>query len=347
MEKTNSPARALPMANIVLAVILLGLVLDQAQSLIAPVLAAIVLGLVLAPFVDFLERFRVPNAAAALLILATFFVLAGALFFVVEPTITHAIRNGPLIWSELRTFVEGLRSAVADVQEIQDTVTEALSDGADTGSDTEAAAVPVPNLLGALSYGPAVLGGIMIFVGTLYFFLTTRRDVYARVCRFVPQLSEPLLIRAEARVSRYFLAISTINAGFGVAVMLTMSVLGMPQPIMWGFAAFLLNFVLYLGPGLITAALLLVGIVTFDGPMAVAPVAAFIALNVVESQFVTPTFVGRHMALNPLMVFLSLVFWLWLWGPIGGLVAIPLVVWVRFVLLDGKDDKVPTPVDTA
>ncbi len=330
------------LATTALFVLALLIVLDQAQGLLAPILSAVVLGIVLAPFCDILERWRIPSAAAALLIMATFLCAVVLIYLVVEPTISEAIRNAPNIWYEMRTLFDSLRGAVAGVQELQETVADALTDGAE--ADADAAAVPVPNLLDALSYGPTILGGLLIFVGTLYFFLATRRDVYARVSRLLPPLSETLLRDAEIRVSGYFLSIALVNAGFGLTVMIVMSALGMPQPIMWGMAAFLLNFVLYLGPGLIAVSLLLVGVITFDGAMSVVPMAAFIFLNMIESQFVTPTFVGRQMALNPLMVFLSLVFWLWLWGPIGGLVAIPLLVWLRFILSGGNDDNVPEPI---
>ncbi|MEX3016159.1 AI-2E family transporter [Gymnodinialimonas hymeniacidonis] len=341
MNTSFFSARIGNLALIALVVLMLFVILDQAQGLFAPIISAIVLGVVLAPFCNMLERWRIPSAAAAMMIMAVFLCAVALIYLIVEPTISEAIRNAPIIWSEMRTLFESLRGAVEGVQELQETVADALTDGEDPEAD--AAAVPVPNLLDALTYGPTVLGGVLIFVGTLYFFLATRRDVYARVARFIPLMSEALLRDAEVRVSRYFLSIALVNAGFGIAVMIVMSLLGMPQPIMWGLAAFLLNFVLYLGPGLIALSLLLVGVITFDGAMSVVPMAAFIFLNMIESQFVTPTFVGRQMALNPLMVFLSLVFWLWLWGPIGGLVAIPLLVWLRFILSGGNDDNVPEP----
>jgi len=65
----------------------------------------------------------------------------------------------------------------------------------------------------------------------------------------------------------------------------------------------------------------------FDGAMSLAPASAFVILNTIEGQFVTPTLVGKHMAINPLLVFLALIFGIWLWGPIGGIVAIPLLLW--------------------
>ena len=104
--------------------------------------------------------------------------------------------------------------------------------------------------------------------------------------------------------------------------------LGVPGAILWGVVGFLLNFVVYLGPAVFTVALLFAGIAAFDGWLALAPAAGFVMLNTLEGQFVTPALVGRNMELNPLLVFLALVFGIWLWGPIGGIVAIPLLLWV-------------------
>lgn len=330
-------------ATSVIAIILVFATLDNAPGLFAPVLSAIVLGVVLAPFADALERLRVPSSVSAMMILLVFLGLSGAIVLAVGPTINEAIDNAPAIWLEMRSFFDAIRDAVAGVQEMQETVEDALGDGDGSEADEETSAVPIPNFLTALSYGPSVLSGILIFAGTLYFFLATRHDIYARLSRFVPALTESILRRAEVRVSRYFLAISLVNAGFGLAVLVVMSVLGMPQPMMWALATFLLNFLLYLGPAMLATALLLVGVMVFDGPMVVVPMALFLALNIVESQFVTPSVVGRQMAVNPLMIFLSLIFWLWLWGPIGGIVAIPLLVWTRFVLSGGHDVPAPVP----
>ncbi len=107
-----------------------------------------------------------------------------------------------------------------------------------------------------------------------------------------------------------------------------MHLLGMPAAPFWGMLAFLLNFVLYLGPIVLGVTLLVTGLVVFDGAIAVAPAALYLAMNATEGQFVTPSLVGQQISVNPLLVFLSLVFWLWLWGPIGGIVAIPLMIWV-------------------
>jgi len=120
----------------------------------------------------------------------------------------------------------------------------------------------------------------------------------------------------------------------------------MPAPIIWGIGAALLNFILYAGPMVVVAALLLAGLIVFDGLMIFAPAAIFLMLNMFEAQFVTPSMVGRHISVNPLLIFVSLVIWLWIWGPIGGIVAIPVLVMV-LVMLDIFDFDSEIGTDTA
>ncbi|OAN81792.1 hypothetical protein A8B78_08855 [Jannaschia sp. EhC01] len=304
--------------------------LDVAQGLLAPIASAIVLGVVCAPLSEALEKIGLPRAVAAFLVLFLFITATVFIFVALEPTLSYAISNAPIIWFELRTIVEALQGALSGVREFQASVESALGDAAAT-EEGAAADMPIPSVFDALAYGPSVVSGLLVFVGTFYFFLSTRRDVYRRIERIWPRLRADLLLIAEARVSRYFLAVTMVNAGFGTAVTFAMTVIGMPQPLMWGLATFLLNFLLYLGPAMVAFALLIVGVTVFDGFWSVVPMGSFVLMNLVEAQFVTPTVVGRQVSMNPLLVFLSLVFWLYLWGPLGGLVAIPIVVWLLFI----------------
>ena len=85
-----------------------------------------------------------------------------------------------------------------------------------------------------------------------------------------------------------------------------------------------LNYIIYIGPFAMVLILLGVGLASFFNPLAIlAPVAAYLALDFMEAHFVTPMTLGRRLTLNPFVVFLSLAFWLWLWGPIGGFIAVP------------------------
>jgi predicted PurR-regulated permease PerM len=334
----------------VLAVIAAFAALRIGQGLFAPVLVGLVLGVVCAPLTDVIEKVGLPRALSAFLMLAVFVALTTTLFVFVEPTITRAIRHLPAVWREITGLLEAFRSFVAGVEELQDSVEGALN--AESGDGTVPRpnvndgdeAVQVPGVMDALVYAPSFAASLLIFAGTFYFFLVGRREIYDRADRGPSWLSSETLCRAERRVSRYFLTITLINAGFGTIIGVVMTLIGLPSPILWGIAAFLINFVLYLGPAALAVSFLIAGLLAFEGPLSFAPAAAYVTLNMIEGQFVTPSLVGRNMQVNPLMVFVSLVVWLWLWGPVGGIVAIPILVWGLYILghLDWDDaDAVP------
>ena len=144
------------------------------------------------------------------------------------------------------------------------------------------------------------------------------------------------LREAERQVGRYFLTISLINAGYAVVFSGVMMLVGMPSPILWGIAAGLLNYILYLGPAAMVVSLTLGGLIAFEGAFSFLPAALYMLINGIEAQFVTPTLVGKTLEVNPLAIFVSLVFFLWLWGAIGGFIAIPLLLWVMVLTADIK-----------
>lgn len=300
--------------------------LQTAETILAPMVLAFGMGVVMAPVTDRIDRFGLPRSASALLALLTTLaaVLTGVLLL--EPIVSDAIRMAPRIRWELREFVLSLKPALDSVTEVQDAISETLNDGRPPVPDGEGK-IEVPQLTDAIWLAPGIAAQAMIFVGTLYFFLLSRSDIYRYINRDKGPLDTAALRNAELQVSRYFMTITTINAGFGAAFGIAMTVLGMPGPIVWGLAAALLNYVPYVGPAAFSAALLVAGMLNFDGIASLAPLLVFLTMNVVESQFVTPAAIGRHMSVNPLLVFVSLTFWLWLWGPVGGIVAIPVLVW--------------------
>ena len=131
----------------------------------------------------------------------------------------------------------------------------------------------------------------------------------------------------ERKVSRYLLTITLINAGLGLAIGTTLGLLGLEFAYVWGIAAFLLNFVPFVGGVTGTALVGVYSIVFFDSISyaLIAPV-AYLALTTIEGQFVTPTLVGRRLEMNTVAVFLTVVLWGWLWGVLGALVAVPFLV---------------------
>ncbi|WP_297340470.1 AI-2E family transporter [Pseudophaeobacter sp.] len=312
-------------------------ILNLAAPLFAPIILALVLGVVLSPFAGRIDRLGAPPALAALLTLLASLGVIVLLLFVIEPVLSEAVRRAPIIWEELRETISTVQSALHGLDDVSAQVTDALNDNGknDAGQIVASAAQPVesaeavkaPTAADAILYAPAYLARVMIFTGTLYFFLLSRREVYDWISRSELAASTADMLEAERDVSKYFLTITVINAAFGTLVALMLWSIGLPYAPLWGLGAFLANYILYLGPATFAIALVLGGIVTFDGPISFLPAAIFLAMNMTEGQFVTPSLVGRKMSVSPLLVFLSLVFWLWMWGPVGGVIAIPLLVW--------------------
>jgi predicted PurR-regulated permease PerM len=131
----------------------------------------------------------------------------------------------------------------------------------------------------------------------------------------------------EARVSRYLLTITLVNLALGTLVAVAMAATGMPSPLLWGALAFVLNYIPFLGQATMLALVFLIALGTKSGlTEALIPAGLYWGMSFAESQVVTPNLLGRTMTINPFLIFLSLVFWLWVWGPVGGLVAVPSVL---------------------
>jgi predicted PurR-regulated permease PerM len=341
-----------PVIGAIIAVGILagGVILQATEQVTAPLVLALVTGVVLSPVAVSWERVGIPHQLGALLNLFVALIAIGGLLFLFQPVMVRLVEQAPKVAADVEDTLGNLRNTMRGIDEMSRGVADAVSgeeeapEGgtAPAREEEEAPAeeTAVPSVADALWLAPALLAQIAVFAGTLFFFLATREDIYSWLSRHVrwrrrPEQVQAILLEAERKVSRYFLTIATINAGLGTCVFLLTSQLGVPGAPMWGLLAFLANFVLYLGPAVFAFGLLYAGVAQFDGPMSVVPALAYVTLNFIEGQFVTPAAVGRQMHINPLVVFLSVIFGIWLWGPIGGIVAIPILVWL-LVLNDAK-----------
>ncbi|WP_425071684.1 AI-2E family transporter [Sagittula sp. S175] len=291
--------------------------LKLAGDLVAPVVLGLVLGVVLAPIVTRLGRVGVPrslSASVALLVAVVFLIL---LLSALGPVLSGLMEEIPKIQREVRDWLDEIVRLVRGAESLGREIEESLAEGSD-----EAVKAAVPTLIDALWMAPNFMAQAMIFSGTLFFFVMTGNDIYDAL----PARSSALRA-ADRAVSHYFITVTTINAVLGLAVFGVMTLIGLPNPMLWGGAAFLLNFVLYLGPIALLVALLIAGFTQFSGAMIMVPPLAYLALNLTEAQFVTPSLVGQRLRLNPLVVFLAILFGLWLWGPVGGIVSLPVLVW--------------------
>ncbi|MGQ3489476.1 AI-2E family transporter [uncultured Roseovarius sp.] len=341
MQRSSLPPDPVLRGAAIMIIVTLGFaVLWTATDILAPMVLGLVTGVILAPVTDMLERTGLPHGIVAALVVVFGGLIIAMLIFLAEPVVWRVAEELPRIKWELRTLIQEFRGLFQSLNEMNQEVKEAL--GSKPEAEGENADPAIPSVTAALLLAPLVISQILIFAGVLFFFLLTRKRIYAWLSNWIGSSADTVIIQqrftnAERLVSRYFLTISVINAGLGAALGGALALIGLPGAFVWGVVAALANFILYMGPMMVTAGLLIAGLVTFNGLMVLLPPAIFLGLNMLEAQFVTPTFLGKRIAVNPLLIFISLVVWLWLWGPIGGIIAIPVLV-IAMVMLDIFED---------
>lgn len=309
-------------------------VLQIGQVFLAPVTLAIVIGLMFGPVADRVERFGVPPAlSAGIVVLMLIGVIAtGVVLFAVP--LSDWVARVPMIWNKLQLQLDSLQGPLQTLSAVQEQISGIFG-------STNAMAVTVEDggqVVSLAMLAPAILAQVLIFLASLYFFVATRDHIRISVLslcvtRRMRWRTAHVFRDVEHKVSRFLLSITFINFCVGCVVSLAMWAIGMPSPILWGAMAAVLNYIPYVGQGVMMLVLLAVGLGTQTGLQHILlPVGCYVAINFVEGQIVTPHFIGRTMTLNPFLIFLSITFWLWAWGPVGGLVAVPTLLIATSVL---------------
>ncbi len=312
------------------AVIAIGLVcaifaLWAAQFILIPVSLGIVVGLMLGPVATRVESWGVNPGLSATVTVLLFIMGLAAFGAAIAAPLSYWIERLPQIWENLRSQLSDLQAPLESLNGFREQIREMTgSEGVSVSLDDG-----FMNVGSIATLAPAVIGQVLLFLASLYFFVATRHQTRAAILRlcFGRRLRwrvAHMFRDVETLVSRYLLSITAINATEGVAVGVALWLAGVPSAAMWGALAMLFNFVVFLGPAVMVALLFMVGLTEYDTlGGALIPVAIYLAINTIEAQFVTPYVIGRTMTLNPFVVLLSLVFWLWLWGPVGGFIAVP------------------------
>jgi predicted PurR-regulated permease PerM len=320
-------------------IILIALVIGIAalmigRAVLLPVALAVIVGLMFGPVADNLERRGIsPGISSAIVVLILIFLIVGSILSFAVP-LSEWVAKAPLIWEKFRTSLMDLKEPLAALSGLQDQVKTILGGGA-AMEVTVAEGNPVTDIA---FLAPAILGEILVFLVSLYFYLATRQNIRASilslcVTRRLRWRTAHVFRDVETKVSRFLLSVTFLNICVGVVMTLATWWLGLPSPLLWGALAFILNYIPYVGQAILIAILLAVGLGTQVGWVAIlAPVGVYLVVNFIEGQVIFPQFVGRSVELNPFLIFLSIIFWIWAWGPFGALVAVPSLLIVQSFL---------------
>ncbi|GGB01903.1 AI-2E family transporter [Allosediminivita pacifica] len=308
--------------------------LAYARSFLMPMVLALLLMLVFSPVRRQAERFGLPTGLAATLIVGTLLTGLAAGVLTLSAPVADWVDRAPTLGYELRYKLEELRGMTEGMQKAADQFGEFTEGEAEPGVQ-RVKIEEDSTAFGFLMTIPSVIAQ-MVFTLILLFFLLASGDMfYEKIVHVLPAFSDKrrairIAYDIERKLSRYLFTITVINAGLGVSVGISMWLLDMPNAILFGVLACLLNFIPYLGALAGVAAAAVVGILSLSSINEAAVVAGvYFLLTSIEGQLVTPYFVGRSLRLNTVMVFLSVMFFAWLWTVVGMLVALPLLVAVR------------------
>lgn len=330
--------------------------LKLGQPLLLPIVIAVVLTFVLATPVRLLRRRGIPEVAGAgVLVLALLGGTALLGSMLVNPVAEWAERAPTTLQQVIDQF-DRLRSTIPLIAPPPKPTPEPRPPPA-TLSRLEARAAaaeeppkpPVDPLKERIAAESMELTGTVLGKGVtvgisaaavvilLYFLLASEHWMLSRTVEAIPRRRTRALVlggvrSAQREIGHYLAALAVINFCVGLVTAGAMMLLGMPNPILWGTVAGVLNFIPYIGPLMITGVLLIAGILSFPtADLMVAPAAVFLLIHAIESNLITPWFVGRKLSLSPLAVFLSVMFWGFLWGIAGAIIAVPILVVVRTV----------------
>jgi len=323
-----------------LFVLALFFALHEGRAFFLPVVVALLLHFLLSPVVRTLSRARIPEPLGAAVVLGGLLVAASvAGYYLAGPT-REWLAQAPASVSQTQARIRRLLKPVAQVTRTAEQVAQAtdVNEGR-----TPQVVVKGPSLVDRL-FGTteSLVAGIVMVVVLLYFLLASGDLFLQKILRGLPQLEDKRSVgaiarEAEASVSHYLIAMALINVGQGLLLAGAMALLGVPNPLLWGTLAAVLAWIPYIGALTMLVVLALLGFRTFDalGQALLVP-GAFLAINLVVSNLVSPNVLGRRLKLNRVAILLGLFFWSWIWGVPGAFVAVPLLATFK-ILCDHVD----------
>ena len=305
-------------------------VLSIGAVVFLPLVAAIVLTIILSPLADKLATLGLPNFIASFAALLAFLaIVALALTVVLRPALS-LFEDMPALIDRIGARFQDLQGSLAWLSRLNEKVAAIVGQ-----ADAEEVVLASPSMLEQLAFAtPTVLLEVLLTFLMAFFMIEARVRMRRRLLlhrqHFGASLKAARVMRdVQDRVAAYILTVGLINLGVGLIVTAGAWALGMPYPVMWGGLAALFNFLPYIGP-LATAALLtLYGLGTAESALlGLIPATAYLALHAVESNLVTPSILGARFTVNPVMILLALSYFSWIWGVVGALLSVPILLTV-------------------
>jgi predicted PurR-regulated permease PerM len=314
-----------------------------AQPVIVPVLLAWAIATIVLPIVTWINDRGVPRVLAAVLVTLLLFLIIVSLLALLSTPVAYWLGRATEIGALIKQKLQTMGQPLVLLEELQ----KALS-AIGTGESTLRVEAQQSTLVGTIfSILTPAVSQFILFLGALVFYLIYQKRLRSAVVYLLRDRETRLatlrtLNDIDENMTTYFGTFTIVNICLGLVTVALTWLVGLPNPLLWGVLAGLLNYVPYIGPAIVVATLAVVGLVTYPtlGEVAVAPL-IYIAMVTIEGQFITPAFMGRRLELNPFAVFLAIAFCTWFWGPIGAFLAVPLLMALTVTLSNVVAEEPP------
>ncbi len=309
--------------------------LQVSSAIVLPVVFAFIFNLLLQAPMRLLDRLYLPRTVGAVLAIG---LIVGSLVGV------GAALSGPAAsWAEkLPAGIPRLEEHLSFLSTPLDTLERFLHQAERVAQGQVAGAPPIAvqgaSFLNRLVFGTRdIADGLLTMVVVLFFLLVSGDIFLRRLVEVLPHFSDKrraveISQQIENDISVYLITITTMNMFVGLATATAAYFCGLGDPILWGSVAFLLNYVPYLGPMVGIAIFVLAGLLSFDSFWrALLPAALYFGIHLIEGETLTPMLLARRFTLNPVLVILALIFWYWMWGVLGAILAVPMLAITKII----------------
>jgi predicted PurR-regulated permease PerM len=304
-----------------------------ARAIVLPLLLAWIAAMTLKPLVNWLHKFRVPMALGSALVLAFFLILITAgISWLGQPAVKW-IRSAPETLPQLKQKYQHVLQPITRF-------TAAISGNESQSTTNSPPAATQGNnnhFFGTMfDWTGSLLAGLATAIVLTFLLLLDGDRLIQKVAHFSPHHHKNRTIEISREIqhgiSNYLFTVTIINICLGILVGTILWLLKMPNPAMWGGVATLLNFLPFFGPTIGVFMVGLAGLIAFDSVgKALLPVSAYLAVHLLESYLVTPFALGQRFSLNRAVIFMMFIFCAWLWGVVGALLAMPILVSVKVI----------------
>ena len=299
------------------------------RAVLLPIVLAWLLSYLLRPIVRTLSRIKIPPLlGAALILLALLSIVTLGVSALAVPA-SGWLAKAPSGLQELQHKLMPMKRSIAQMAKAGGEIEKLATPNSSSTAAVEVQRHPITETL--YVHTPEFISSMILLVILLFFLLAYDGVFIGKLIKLLPSFSDKkravsIAQDIESQVSRYLFTVTMINCCLGIAVGTTVGLLGLPNPVMWGVMVAVLNFVPYLGALTGIICMTIGAILSFDslGYALIFP-AVYLGFGALEGNFITPWVMGRSLTLNPVLILLSLVFWGWMWGIAGVIIAVPIL----------------------